>query len=132
MRLFKLATLASRNPYVAYTIAISAVVLATLIRFGIDAYIVLPAAFVTYYPAIILVAFFCGLGPAVLAVWLSGVIAWYVFLPPPYTFTLDKTQTTTLVLFFIVARNQCGNRRVAEQGNGANCDLRAICAQYSR
>ena len=103
IRLFKLATLASRNPYVSYTIAISAVVLATLIRFGIDAYIVLPAPFVTYYPAIILVAFFCGLGPAVLAAWLSGVIAWYVFLPPPYTFTLDKTQTATLVLFFIVA-----------------------------
>jgi hypothetical protein len=48
IRLFKLANLASRNPYVAYTIAISAVVLATLIRFGIDAYIVQPAPFVTY------------------------------------------------------------------------------------
>ena len=79
IRLFKLANLTSRNPYVAYTIAISAVVLATLIRFGIDAHIVPPAPFITYYPAIILVAFFCGLGPAVLAGWLSGVIAWYVF-----------------------------------------------------
>jgi K+-sensing histidine kinase KdpD len=103
IRLFKLANLASRNPYVAYTVAISSVVLATLIRLGIDAYIVPPAPFVTYYPAIILVAFFCGLGPAVLAVLLSGVMGWYVFLPPPYTFTLDKTQTATLLLFFIVA-----------------------------
>ena len=103
IRLFKLANLASRNPYVAYSVAISSVVLATLIRLGIDAYIVPPAPFVTYYPAIILVAFFYGLGPAVLAVWLSGVVGWYVFLPPPYTFTLDKAQTATLLLFFIVA-----------------------------
>ena len=104
IRLFKLANLTSRNPYVAYTIAISAVVLATLIRFGIDAHIVPPAPFrLRITRNAILVAFFCGLGPAVLAGWLSGVIAWYVFLPPPYTFTLDKTQTTTLILFFIVA-----------------------------
>jgi K+-sensing histidine kinase KdpD len=118
IRLFKLANLTSRNPHVAYTIAISSVALATLIRFGIDAYIVPPAPFVTYYPAIILVAFFCGLGPAVLAVWLSAVIGWYVFLPPPYTFTLDKTQTATLLLFFIVAGINVSIVGLLECGNG--------------
>src|SRR5215813_6016625 len=88
IRLFKLVNLASRNQYHAYTIAISSVVLATLIRFGIDPHIVPPAPFATYYPIIILVAFFCGLGPAVVALWLSGLTAWYFFLPPPYTFAL--------------------------------------------
>ena len=63
IRLFKLVNLASGNPYVAYTIAISSVVLATLIRFGIDAHIVQPAPFITYYPAIILIAFFVALDP---------------------------------------------------------------------
>src|SRR5262245_27278182 len=103
IRLLRLANLASRNPYVAYTAAISSVVLATFVRFGIDAHIGQPAPFVTYYPAIILVTFFCGLGPGVLAVWLSAIVAWYVFLPPPYSFYLDKSATATLLSFFIVA-----------------------------
>src|SRR5262249_35585012 len=103
IRLSKLANLAGRDPYVAYTIAIGSVVLATFVRFGIDPYIVPPAPFATYYPAIILAAFFCGLGPAIATVLLSGLVAWYVFLPPNYSFALDKPQAATLVLFFIIA-----------------------------
>jgi two-component sensor histidine kinase len=102
-RLLRLANLASRNQYVAYATAISFVVLATLVRFGIDAYIVQPAPFITYYPVVILITFFCGLGPGVLAIWLSAIVAWYIFLPPPYSFFLDKTATATLLSFFIVA-----------------------------
>ena len=56
---------------------------------------------IIFLPAILLVTFFIGLGPAILTLLLSAVAAWYVFIPPYYSFALGIDGAVVLVTFII-------------------------------
>jgi PAS domain S-box-containing protein len=56
---------------------------------------------IVFLPAILLVAFFIGLGPAILTLLLSAVAAWYVFLPPYYSFALGIDGAIVLATFIV-------------------------------
>ena len=56
---------------------------------------------IVFLPAILLVTFFVGLGPAILTGLLSGLAAWYVFLPPYYSFALGLDGAIVLATFIV-------------------------------
>lgn len=68
--------------WLAYGIAIALSAAATVLRFRIDH--LLPAGFpyLTFFPAVIVTAFFFGTGPGLLAAMLCGLASWYWFIPP--------------------------------------------------
>jgi PAS domain S-box-containing protein len=56
---------------------------------------------VIFIPAILLVTFYLGLGPAILTALLSALAAWYYFLPPYYSFTIGFDGMVLLITFVI-------------------------------
>ena len=56
---------------------------------------------IVFLPAILLVVFFLGLGPAILTALLSVLAAWYVFLPPFYSFALGIDGAIVLAVFAV-------------------------------
>lgn len=99
--LFRLAARIRRVPALAFGIALAGFIAALLIRFGVNT--VLPAGFpyLTFFPAVLLTAFFCGTGPGIMVAGLSLLSAWYWFIAPFNSFALDL-QSAVAVLFFVV------------------------------
>ncbi len=58
--------------------------------------------FLTFFPAVLLAAFFGGLGPGLVTAALSIAAAWYFFIPPGGSFVLD-TMADAIALGFFVA-----------------------------
>jgi len=56
---------------------------------------------IIFLPAILLVAFFLGLGPAILALLLSALAAWYFFLPPYQSFAIGINGAIVLATFLV-------------------------------
>jgi two-component system sensor histidine kinase KdpD len=61
------------------------------------------APFITYTLAIIVVALVCGFLPGIMAVVLSVLTGWFLFLPPRFTFTLLQREAWMLITFTVVA-----------------------------
>jgi two-component sensor histidine kinase len=92
-----------QNAVFAYGLAILSAGLAFYVRWLLDG--VLPPGFpyLTFFPAVILTAFLAGLWPGVLCAVLSGLAAWWFFIPP-IGFSLSPATGLTLVFFvFVVA-----------------------------
>ena len=53
---------------------------------------------ITFLPAILLVTFFLGLGPAILTLLLSALAAWHFFLPPYNSFVDRAIVLATFVV----------------------------------
>ncbi len=84
--------------------AVVATALALLVRLLIDP--ALPAGFpyLTFFPAVVLIAFFFGLRPGIVCAVLSGLAAWYFFIPPFYSFEMTSPTAIALAFYlFIVA-----------------------------
>lgn len=98
---FRLSARIRRVPALAFGIALAAFIAALLIRFAVNT--VLPAGFpyLTFFPAVLLTAFFCGTGPGIMVAGLSVLSAWYWFIAPFNSFALDL-QSAVAVLFFVV------------------------------
>jgi two-component system, sensor histidine kinase PdtaS len=86
-----------------YGLAIGLAVLAVLLRFGLNA--VFPPGFpyVTFFPAIVVAVYLAGRGPGVLCAALSGLAAWYLFIPPTFAFSLDFSVLVALGFYAFVA-----------------------------
>jgi PAS domain S-box-containing protein len=87
------------NPVTAYAIAIAAVAVATIVRWLLADYLPEGLPFVTYFIAVAVAALFGGLWPSVLAIVISAVIAYYLFLPPPFGFAFSEANAVALALF---------------------------------
>ena len=60
--------------------------------------------YLTFFPAVVITAYFAGVRPAVLCAVLSGAAAWYFFIPPYHTFDLSFSTCVALVFYaFVVA-----------------------------
>jgi K+-sensing histidine kinase KdpD len=70
-----------------YAIAVIAFLVSFFVRDLLNNWMI-GLGLVIFLPAILLVAFFLGLGPAILTALLSVLAAWYVFLAPYYSFAL--------------------------------------------
>lgn len=85
-----------------YGLAVALAVFAVLLRFGLDA--VFPPGFpyVTFFPAIVVAVYLGGLGPGILCAALSGISAWYFFIPPAFGFSFDFTVLVALAFYAFV------------------------------
>lgn len=97
-----------RNPLAAYSVALALVVLAIFIRWVVGEAVGAHIPFITFYPAIIVAALVGGLWPGVLATVLSTVAAWYLFIPPFHSFTLDRNELIQLLLFVFICSINVG------------------------
>src|SRR5262245_13214984 len=94
-----------QHPDAAYGIAIGLVALATLTRWAMGDYIGGQVPFITFFPAIIIGALLGGIWPGVCATVLSVLAAWYLFLPPAYSFELEYREFVQLLFIFFCLVN---------------------------
>ena len=87
------------NPFAAYGIAVAAIAIATLIRWGIAEYVLGRIPFTLYFPAIVIATLLGGFWPGMLATILSVFAAWFLFLPPEFSFSLNWPDVTSLLVF---------------------------------
>lgn len=88
------------RPIAAYALATVSAVLAGLLRSALNPYFPPGFPFLTFFPAVIISAFLWGRGPGVLSAILCGLIAWYFFIPPLFSFQIE-VPTATALLFYI-------------------------------
>ncbi len=88
-----------QSPLAGYGFGLAAVALAFVGRMQLTGILPNGFPFLTFFPAIILTAFFCGLWPAVMVTMLSGLAAWYFFIPPLNSFGLTEEGVLALALF---------------------------------
>ena len=86
-----------------YSIALIAFALSFSLREALDPWLISQRGFIVFLPAIILVTFFAGLGPAILTALLSGAAAWYFFLLPYNSFRLDFDGAVGLATFVLAS-----------------------------
>jgi len=98
-RLIERISKVRQNPVAAYSTAVVAVAVAVLIRWIVGGRVIEGLPFITYYPAIIVATLLGGLWPGVLALILSTVTAWYLFLLPYLGWGLDPKESVSLLLF---------------------------------
>jgi PAS domain S-box-containing protein len=92
----------SRSIGLRYAVALLVVALASLLRGALAPTLGEGVPFILYFPAVVLAAWFGGLGPGLLATGLGGLVAWYAFIPPRFTFDLpDRTVVGRLVVFLL-------------------------------
>jgi PAS domain S-box-containing protein len=91
-----------RNPIAAYGSAVILVTLAALGRWAVGEYVGLRVPFITFYPAIIVATLLGGLWPGIIATFLSSLAAWYLFLGPGYSWTLEERELIQLLLFVVI------------------------------
>ena len=90
--------------FLRYTFAVLAVILAALLREFLDPLIGQGLPFITFYPTVVLVAWFGGLCLGLFSTVLGELIAWYMFIPPVYSFRiLDHTAPAQMIIFFLGA-----------------------------
>lgn len=105
-----------------YGLAVGLAGLAVLMRFGLSA--VFPPGFpyVTFFPAIVVAVYLCGLGPGMVCAALSGLAAWYFFIPPAFAFNFDIAVLVALGFYAFVAAVEIffidGMRKALDQLEG--------------
>jgi hypothetical protein len=87
----------------SFGFAAAAFLVAFGVRYGLNDWLPEGLPFLTFFPAVIVTAFFAGLWPGVLVTILSTLTAWYFFLRPVHTFTLDPAEVLALVFFVAIA-----------------------------
>ena len=86
-----------------YTVALVAFLISFLVRDLLNNWLIgiSDRGLIIFLPAILLVAFFLGLGPAILTLLLSALAAWYFFLPPYNSFAIGIDSGVVLATFVI-------------------------------
>lgn len=92
-----------RNLPLAYAIALTLVAVAIAMRWLLSEDVGPRIPFITFYPAIILAALIGGLGPGVVAIVLSTVAAWALFIDSEFSSTPGPQQLLLLGLFLFVS-----------------------------
>lgn len=94
--------LASDRPWIGYATAAALSAAALLLRMSIDGQMPLGFPYVTFFPAVILSSFLFGRGPGILAALLCGLAAWYIFIPPYWSFRLQHGTWIAIALYGFV------------------------------
>ena len=92
-----------RNSAEAYLGATILIVLASLVRWGLD-YVGQPLLpFTTYYPAILFATYIGGFGVGCYATALGGLIGWWAFLAPHFLFFVFKPRGELELVIYLAA-----------------------------
>lgn len=92
------------NPVARYGLAVLVAGLAFLLRLGLDGFFPPGFPYLTFFPAVVVCAYFLGLRPAILCATLCGLAAWYFFVSPTPGFHLSFPVLLTVGFYvFVVA-----------------------------
>jgi two-component sensor histidine kinase len=86
--------------------ALVATLLAALLRWTIDDHLPVGFPFLTFFPAVILIAFTLGTRAGALTAVLCGLVAWHWFIPPVGSFTLTHTSTVALGFYAFITSTE--------------------------
>jgi two-component system sensor kinase FixL len=89
----------SSNAASTYLVAIAALSAALLFRYAFRESLALKVPFLQFYPAILVAAWYGGLGPGLLVTVASSVVAMHFLLPPTGLEVADPTDQLSLVIF---------------------------------
>ena len=93
-----------KTPVARYGLAVIASGSALLIRWLLNGWFPPGFPYVTFFPAVVVTAYFAGLRPAVLCAVLSGLAAWIFFIPPYGALSLSFATGVALAFYaFVVA-----------------------------
>lgn len=95
MRLFE------RNLLLGYGLAIVTATVALYVRFATDDLLPPGFPYLTFFPAVIVTAFVAGLWPGIVCAVLSGLAAWWFFIPPA-GFAITGAGSVTLIFYAFV------------------------------
>ena len=123
-----------RRPPPQYAFALALVLVATLARIPFEPWLYGRAPYGLYFPAIVAVAWYCGVRPTLFAAALSCLSAWYCFVPPAYSlFAKDDGYGASLVIFavsasglILLARAASATRQELIGAFGSRAQLAAI------
>ncbi|MBD2102679.1 PAS domain S-box protein [Leptolyngbya sp. FACHB-261] len=91
-----------RSQLLRYGTAVLSVVLATILMLLLDPLLAMTQSpFLLFFGAVMVSAWYGGLGPGLLATALSGLISTYFFLPPIYSLSLSLVNGSRLSLFLL-------------------------------
>ncbi|HEY1231808.1 MAG TPA: PAS domain S-box protein [Candidatus Binatia bacterium] len=91
-----------------YAFAILVVILAFLLRLALAPVLGEGVPFILFYPTVALAAWFGGFWPGLLSAVLGGFFAWYVLMPPEFSFALSEpTAVGQLAVFFLFSAFIC-------------------------
>lgn len=86
-----------------YGFAVAMTLAALAVRKGLDGWFPPGFPYLTFFPAVVVTAYFVGLRPAVLCAVLSGLAAWYFFIPPFNSLEITFATAVALVFYGFVA-----------------------------
>ena len=90
------------QPMIRYALAAGLSVGACALRSILDPWFPPGFPFLTFFPAVILSAFVLGRGPGLLCAILCGLMAWYYFIPPYFSFDIARGTATALGFYIAV------------------------------
>ncbi|GJE03429.1 hypothetical protein GMJLKIPL_5384 [Methylobacterium isbiliense] len=116
------------HPWLGDLIALGATAVALGLRFALDA--VLPPGFpyLTFFPAVVLTTFFCGLRPGITCAVLCGLSAWYFFLGPQDTFVLNGPTALALAFYAFIVTVDIGLIHVMHRAGARLQQEKAVTA----
>jgi two-component sensor histidine kinase len=97
-------------PYLAMTYFLSLLVFAATLalRFWLDDYLLGTFPYVTFFPAVVLVAFIFGIPQGILIAILGGLASWYFFIPPYFSFSVSVSTVIAMLLYVFVVVTDIG------------------------
>ena len=95
----ELASKLRRHWTFAYGFALLSSLFAAVLRYWIDPILPPGFPFLTFFPAVIVTAFVAGMGPGIVCAVLSGLVAWYLFIPPANSLALSAHSAVALLFY---------------------------------
>jgi two-component sensor histidine kinase len=102
VNLFATAARLRAHPAFGLSFGLGSFLAALGLRFSLNETLPSGFPFLTFFPAVLLSAFFGGLVPGVLCAVLSFLAAWYWFVPPEASFALDLNAAVALGFFGVI------------------------------
>jgi two-component sensor histidine kinase len=100
-------------------LAVLAWALALLIRYELEGSLPTGFPYLTFFPAILISAYFLGVAPGIAVSVASGLAAWYFFIPPINSFHINGATVVALVFFGFVAATEIGLTALAQHARRA-------------
>ncbi|TAJ98986.1 MAG: PAS domain S-box protein [Candidatus Manganitrophaceae bacterium] len=85
-----------------YGIAVLSSLLATLVKLFLDPFIGEPTPFLLFSIPVIASAYYGGVGPGLLATGFCTLATWYLFLPPSFSFALERPGMIIQLILFVL------------------------------
>ncbi|WP_058601136.1 MULTISPECIES: sensor histidine kinase [Aureimonas] len=102
MNLFEVSARVRATPALSWGLALLTFAAALSLRFATNHILPVGFPYLTFFPAVILTAFFGGFWPGVTCAVLSGLSAWYWFIPPFNSFEVHPGTAIALLFYVFV------------------------------